>query len=265
MYEGTSAVTFGGCSSSNTGDTHNEPSRASAWPIPDNLYVVVGYGPRHNSPVEWAAQGPLPRLHLPIQHKIRRNVQLPVLLVEQLAKQRRERLLELLVEQLLEPLATQLREQPRIQVKVELKIQVQIHVFVQVATQVKTPLPVLPGELLRILLGVQRTTRRANQFCESSSESSSRHSLERSFTRSFLTKFRFPIGECGSADGGLLFSPSLSIIERAQEKPQAAGHKLRAVRLVPGPSSFVPRPRFSPRRCAACQSSGRAHAPGDAR
>jgi len=57
MYESTSRVAFGGCGSSNTGDTHNEPFRASVWPVPDNLHLVVGYGPRHNSPVEWVEEG----------------------------------------------------------------------------------------------------------------------------------------------------------------------------------------------------------------
>ena len=37
--------------------THSEPFRASVWPVPDNLYVVVGYSPGHNSPVEWMNQG----------------------------------------------------------------------------------------------------------------------------------------------------------------------------------------------------------------
>jgi len=30
------------------------------WPVPDNLYVVVGEGQNHNSPMEWAEEG-LPR------------------------------------------------------------------------------------------------------------------------------------------------------------------------------------------------------------
>jgi len=61
-YEGTSDVTSWGGGSSNTGDTHNEPFRASVWPVPDNLYVVVGYGPRHNFPMEWVNQGLPPGL-----------------------------------------------------------------------------------------------------------------------------------------------------------------------------------------------------------
>ena len=76
-----------GSGSSNTGDTQNEPFRASMGPVPDNLYVVVRHSRNHNSPAQWAAQGPLPRLHLPIQHEIRLNLQLPVLQVEQLAEQ----------------------------------------------------------------------------------------------------------------------------------------------------------------------------------
>jgi len=62
MYKGTSRVTFWGCGSSNTCDTHNEPFRASVWPVPDNLYVVVRPGWNHNSPVEGANQGLPPGL-----------------------------------------------------------------------------------------------------------------------------------------------------------------------------------------------------------
>ena len=101
------------------------PDWMSAWyRMPfrhETPYVVSADSPRHNSPVEWAVQGPLPRLRLPIQHEIRRNVQLPVLQVEQLAEQRREQLSVQLLKQLLELLAVQLREQLRIQVKVNLK------------------------------------------------------------------------------------------------------------------------------------------------
>ena len=121
------------------------------WQVADNLYVVVGHGRNHNSPVEWAARRPLPRLHLPIRHEVQRNLELAELQVEQHA----ERQLERLQEQLLELLVIQLREQLRIQAKVKLQIQVQTHVLVQVATRLKTLLPVLPGELLRVLLGVQ--------------------------------------------------------------------------------------------------------------
>ena len=60
MDEETNHVTFWGCGFSNTGDTHNEPYRASVWPVPDNLYVVVRHSRNHNSPVEWANQGLLP-------------------------------------------------------------------------------------------------------------------------------------------------------------------------------------------------------------
>ena len=132
------------------------PDWMSAWyRMPfrhETPYVVSADSPRHNSPVEWAVQGPLPRLRLPIQHEIRRNVQLPVLQVEQLAEQRREQLSVQLLKQLLELLAVQLREQLRIQVKVKLKIQMQTHVLVQVSTQLRIPLRVLPGEFLRVLL-----------------------------------------------------------------------------------------------------------------
>ena len=109
----------------------------------------------HNSPVEWAARGPLPRLRLPIQHETQQTPQLLVLLDEQQAERQCERLPEQLLERLLELLAIQLREQLRIQVKVKLEIQVQTHVSTQASTRLKTPLPVLPGELLRVLLGVQ--------------------------------------------------------------------------------------------------------------
>ncbi len=56
MYKGTNGVTFGGYGSSNTGDTHNEPFRASVGPGPDSLYVVVRHSRNYNSPGEWAAQ-----------------------------------------------------------------------------------------------------------------------------------------------------------------------------------------------------------------
>jgi hypothetical protein len=105
--------------------------------------------------VEWAAQGPLPRLHLPIQQDVQLTAELSVLQDEQLAEQHREQLLELLVEQLLEHVAIQLHVQLRIQVKVKVKIQVQIHVSTQVTTRLKTLWPVLPDTLLGILLGIQ--------------------------------------------------------------------------------------------------------------
>jgi hypothetical protein len=60
MDVGTSHVTSWGCGFTNTGDTRSESLRASAGPVPDNLYVVVGHSRSHNSPVEWAEEG-LPR------------------------------------------------------------------------------------------------------------------------------------------------------------------------------------------------------------
>jgi len=57
MYEGTSRFTSGGCGFSNTGDTHNEPFRASVWPVPDSLYVVVTHDRNHNSPAQCTSQG----------------------------------------------------------------------------------------------------------------------------------------------------------------------------------------------------------------
>ena len=80
----------------------------------------------HKSPVEWAAQGPLPRLGLPIQHEVQLTFQLQVLQDEQLAERQRERLAEHLLERL--------EEQEKIQVEVKVEIQVET----QVATRVQT-------------------------------------------------------------------------------------------------------------------------------
>ena len=128
-----------------------------AYPASHTPYVVVELGPDRNSAGEWAAQGPLPRLRLPIQQKIQLTPKLSVLQDEQQTKQHREQLLEHLVEQLLELLAIQLREQLVIQVEIQVAIQVQTLLSTQANTQFRILLKVLPGELLRILRETQLT------------------------------------------------------------------------------------------------------------
>jgi len=64
IYEGTSDVTFWGRGFSNTDDAHNEPFRASVWPVPGSLYVVVRHSRSHNSPIHSMKEG-LPPGQLP--------------------------------------------------------------------------------------------------------------------------------------------------------------------------------------------------------
>jgi len=104
------------------------------WPP----YVVSAYDRNHNSPAQWAAQGPLPRLRLPIQYEVRLALELPVLQVEQQG----ERLSEELAEQLL--VRVQEQEEVEVEVKVEIQvetqvaIQMQTHVSMQASTQLRT-------------------------------------------------------------------------------------------------------------------------------
>jgi len=105
----------------------------------------------HNSPAQWAAQGLLPRLRLPIRFEVRQTLQLRILQIEQLVEQQRERL----AEQLLELFTIQLHVRLNTQVWIQFAIQVKTHVLAQVSTRLTIPLSVLPGVLLRILLDVQ--------------------------------------------------------------------------------------------------------------
>ena len=114
-------------------------------------YVVLAYGRRHNSAGEWAAQGPLPRLGSAIQHEVRRNLQLPVLQVEQQPEQRREGL----AEQLLKRVQEQEKVQVEVKVEIRVAIQVQTRVLVQARTRLRIPLQALPRELLRIPRGAR--------------------------------------------------------------------------------------------------------------
>jgi len=82
--------------------THNEPFPARERPVAGNLYVVVRHGRNHNSPAQWAAHRPLPRLGPATPREVRQTSQLPVLLVEQRAERRSEGLPEQLLERLLE-------------------------------------------------------------------------------------------------------------------------------------------------------------------
>jgi hypothetical protein len=179
MYKGTSRVTFWGCGSSNTGDTHNEPFRAGVWPVPDNLHVVVGHGRNHNSPVHSSAQGPPRGLCLAIRREIHQAIQLPILEAIQPAKQRRIRL----PKRLLKRRAIQRRIRLAIQVTTQVAIQAQTHVPTQRATQ-SSMRPAIRRDVLR---ETQGTFRRA---------------FRRAFTRPAGASFQFPVSSLAVADSG---------------------------------------------------------------